>query len=134
MVEQHSLLVSEWMSTMADRGWVKTALEVMRKVKSCEQGPLIRQWLSVPVPVERVPDYTNVIFHRHDLGTIESTLKDNGFAGPDEWINAMRTVFRNVLVYNKQDGGIGSQLILAAEAGSSAFEKEMLRLKGVTVI
>ena len=133
-MEQHSLLVSEWMSTTSDRGWVKTALEVMRKVKSCDQGPLIKAWLSVPVPVERVPDYVNVIFHRHDLGTIETTLKDNGFAGPDDWINAMRTVFRNVLVYNKQDNGIGSQIIAAAEAGSSAFEKEMLRLKGVTVI
>ena len=132
-MEQHSLLVNEWLSTTSDRGWVKAALEVMRKIKTCDQGPLIREWLSVKVPVERVPDYTSVIFHLHDLGSIEAALKDNGFAGPDDWINAVRTVFRNVIVYNKNDG-IGAKIIAAAEAGSSVFEKEMYRLKGVTVI
>ena len=133
-IEQQSLLVAEWMSTTSDRGWVKAALEVMRKVFRCEQGPFIKLMLAVPVPLDAVPDYTRVIFHLQDLGTIETTLKDNGFAGPDDWINAMRTVFRNSIVYNKEDGGIGSDIIQAAEAASTVFEKEMLRLKGVTVI
>ncbi len=131
-VEQTSVLCTEWMSTEADRGWVKAALDVMRKVKACD--PSVKQWLCVPVPVEVVTDYPRVIFHPQDLGTIEAALKDNGYGSPDAWIAAVRTVFRNVFVYNREDGGVGSKVIAAADAASQMFEKEMLRLRGVTVI
>lgn len=121
------MLCTEWMSSEADRGWVKAALDVMRKVKACDKAAVVKQWLCVPVPVHVVPDYPKVIFHPQDLGTIEAALKDNGFASPDAWIAAMRTVFRNVDVYNKPDGGIGSLIISAADSASQVFEKEILR-------
>lgn len=129
-MEQGSLLANEWISTATDRGWVKTAVEVMRKISKCKDIKL----LSTPVPLDLVRDYTTVIFHLQDLGSIEAALKENGFAGPDDWINAVRTVFRNATVYNKEDFDIGSMILAAAEAGSNVFEKEMLRLKGITVV
>ena len=128
------MLAAEWQSTTTARGWVKAALEVMRKMKGGEQAAVVKQWLCVPVPVHMVPDYPRVIFHPQDLGSIEAALKDNGFGSPDEWIAAVRTVFRNVFVYNKPDGGIGSKIIAAADATSNVFEKELLRLRGVTVL
>jgi len=103
---------------------------VMRKISKCKDIKL----LSTPVPLDLVRDYTTVIFHLQDLGSIEAALKENGFAGPDDWINAVRTVFRNATVYNKEDFDIGSMILAAAEAGSNVFEKEMLRLKGITVV
>ena len=128
------MICTEWMSTEVDRGWVKAALEVMRKIKACDQGPTVKHWLCVPVPLHQVPDYPRVIFHLQDLGTIEAKLKDNGFASPNDWIAAVRTVFRNVFVYNKPDGGVGSKIIAAADSASHVFEKEMLRMRGITVI
>lgn len=137
------MLCNEWQSTVADRQWVKAALAVLRTVKACDGNtgpanaahvPIVKAYLCVPVPIDQVRDYTNVIFHRQDLGTIEKNLKDNGYASPDDWIAAMRTVFRNVFVYNKPDGGIGSIILAAADCASHVFEKELLRLRGITVI
>lgn len=128
-----SKLFAEWTGGEG-REWVKAALSTMQKMKTCDQGAVVKQWLCVPVPVEQVPDYPRVIFHPQDLGTIEAKLRSGGFASPDDWIAAVRTVFRNVFVYNKPDGGIGSVIIKAADCASGVFEKELLRLRGITVL
>ena len=128
------MIMAEWMSMASDRGWVKAAKDVMKKVRSADRAKDIKELLCVPVPLHEVTDYTRVIFHLEDLGTISKKLDDNQFAGPDDWINAVRTVFRNAIVYNREDGSIGSKIIAAASSASTTFEKEMLRLKGVTVI
>lgn len=129
-----SVLVSELISISTGLGWENTALDVMRKVKWCDEA--VKMFLGSPVPSEHVPDYTSIIFHPTDLGTIQKKLKSSGFVTPNDWINACRTAFRNALVYSKEGGSAGSaQAILqAAEAASTVFEKEMIRLHGITAI
>ncbi len=130
-MENSSILASEWLSTTTDRGWVKAALEVHKKLKACHKD--VKDWFCKPVPRE-VGDYHSIIFHATDLATIESRLKDNGFASPDDWVAAVRTVFRNAFVYNRPTDPTGVKVLSVAEAASMAFEKEMLRLRGVVML
>ncbi len=112
---------------------MKAANEVMKRLRSAHKD--IRNWLYTPVPAA-VTDYHVIIFHPMDLATVEARLKDGSFATPDEWIAAVRTVFRNCFVYNR--GGAadptGAKVLAIADAGSAVFEKEMMRLRGVVLL
>jgi len=156
-------LAREWTSSGPDRQWVKAALEVMRKVKSSEQSVKLFLGVPVPGakwPPALVESYQKVIFHPTDLGTIEQQLKDGSFAAPEEWESAVRRVFRNAFVFNNPDDPTSkavrtmgfdrerahsscltspivrplAQVLLSAEIASRTFEKEMMRLKGVTLL
>jgi hypothetical protein len=88
------------------------------------------------VPVHFVKDYTSIIFHQQDLGTIQASLEKKLFLSPDAWIAAVRTVFRNSLIYNssQDDDDTSCMVLLAARSASAVFEKEMMRLRGITAI
>jgi hypothetical protein len=127
-IESGSLLASEWLSSASDRGWVKAANEVLKRLRRAHKDA--SYWFGTPVP-PAVSDYHKIIFHPMDLTTVETKLKDGGFATPDEWIAAVRTIFRNCFVYNRRDDPTGAKVLAIAEVVSAAFEKELLRMRGV---
>ena len=120
-------MAAEWQQRDASVTWVRTALEVVKKLKN--KDAKIREFLCAPVPAA-VSDYHHIILHPQDLGSIEARLRSGGFAHPDEWIAAVRTVFYNAFVYNRPVG-IGVAVLAAANAGSKLFEEELLRLRGI---
>lgn len=140
-VEQYSMLAREWLSTAPDRGWVKAALEIMKKVRAAHKDVKLYLCIKVPQPAplwspELIANYNAIVFHPNDLGTIETRLKDKdqAYATPDEWMNAVRTVFRNCFVFNAPSDPISAAVLKAAESASLVFEKEMKRLHGVTIL
>jgi hypothetical protein len=138
-LEAKQPLAKEWTGSATERLWVKAALDVMRKVKSADGGGHIKLFLSVPVPGPNWPpalveNYLRIVLHPIDLSSIEKRLKEGGFSEPVEWESAVRRVFYNAFVYNNPDDATSKQVLDAAVAGSRAFEKEMMRLKGVTIV
>lgn len=142
-IEQHSMIAREWLTTSADRGWVKAALEIMKKVRACHKDVKLYLCVKVPQPVgvwnqELIDSYNSVVLHPNDLASIEARLKDahggSAFVSPDEWINAMRTVFRNSFVFNAPTDPVSASVLKAAETASLTFEREIKRLHGYQVI
>lgn len=157
-----SLVASEWLSHGQDRSWVKSAFEVIKKAKLAHKD--VKTYFCRPVPImsgkdkwndSLVLNYNSIILHKMDLGTIEAKLKEGGFASPAVWENvrqaecgslrlakdaltlcpqAMRSVFRNSFVFNRRGDPISDVVLDAAEAASTSFELEMLRLKGVSIV
>ena len=138
-LEAKQPLAKEWVGGATERLWVKAALDVMRKVKAADQAGHIKQYLCVPVPGSTWPpalveNYMRIVRHPTDLASIEKKLKEGGFSEPAEWESAVRRCFYNAYVYNAPTDDISKAVLAAAAAGSRAFEKEILRLKGVTVV
>jgi hypothetical protein len=141
-VERNSKLAVEWLSTGTDCLWVKTALTVMKKLKSVRNAS---KWFGQPVPASvldpAVTNYSSIIAHLEDLGSIETRLRAGGFASPDAWVAAVRTVFRNAYAFNSrinrvtgQVDEVSCQILDAAEGASKLFEIEMMRLRGVVML
>ena len=123
-------VAAEWAGRMSDRGWVKAALEVMKKVKAQKD---VVKFFDKPVSAS-VTDYHALIFHPVDLAALDASLRDGRLGSPDEWAAAVRTMFRNAFVYNRPSDPFGAMVLRAAEAGSATFEKEMMRLRGIVIL
>jgi len=124
-----------------DKRWVKTALEVTKRVKACH--PKAKLYLvpaspvrsgKAPWPPELCQTYLSVIHHPECFGEIEQRLKAGFYSAPDDWISAMRRVTRNAFVYNSPNDTVGKDVLDGAEAASRLFEAEMLRLRGIRVV
>ena len=132
-LEKTSHLAREWLSLAPDRSWVKTACEVMKKLRGLTD---VRLYLCVPVPgagwsPQLTSNYLSIVHHPNNLGSIEQQLKDGQLSTPDAWVASVRTVFRNVFVYNAPKDPISKAVLAAAELASRVFETEMMRLRGV---
>jgi hypothetical protein len=132
-VEKTSQLAREWLSLAPDRSWVKSACEVMKKLKQLTN---VRAFLCVPVPAATWPpqlthNYLSIVHHPSNLGSIEQQLKDGQLATPDAWVACVRTVFRNAFVFNAPTDPDSKAVLAAAELASRVFETEMMRLRGV---
>lgn len=110
---------------------MKVALEVTKRVKASHRD--VKHWFCSAVP-ETVTDYYTIIFHPTNLALIEAQLREGAFETPEEWMASMRTVFRNAFVYNRASDETGRAVLAVAEAASSCFEREVLRLRGVVVL
>lgn len=122
---EHSDL-AEWTLPVDQQTWHKTCRDILEKLRKEKKAI----WFQNPVDPMRdnIPDYPLVIKHPMDFSTVETRLLDGGdpyrYTHPDQFINDIRQVFYNAMVYNK----VGSPVRNDAESLSIVFEKKLLSL------
>jgi len=68
---------------------------------------------SAPIDPKTVPDYTQIVTNPMDLGTIWNKLNGEEYKSTDDFVDAVRLVFDNCLLYNEPSSeiGISAQLL-----------------------
>eukprot|EP01066_Platyproteum_vivax_P014412 Platyproteum_vivax@DN644_c0_g1_i2.p1 len=96
--------------------WVKECDEALRELSRCKDSSL--QWFRRPVLDFKEHNnaafrsqYLSVVTHPMDLGTVQKTLKDNGYNSPKEFLRDIELVWDNACKFNPA----GHQVHIAAK-------------------
>ena len=57
-------------------------------------------WFEMPVSIDLVPDYLEVINNPMDYSTVRNQLKSGHYNSMDKFASDMRLIFHNAMVYN----------------------------------
>jgi len=119
---QNAKHAQDWTTPIKQSNWWKTCSRIIKMLlRDRDAGPFKQ-----PVDPEalKIPDYFTYIKHPMDLGTIEKKLNACEYKNPMEFVNDVRTVFRNCYIYNSQK----SVVLLQAEELSRKFEEQLAQL------
>lgn len=57
-------------------------------------------WFAMPVPIDLVPDYLEVIHHPMDYSNVRTRLNSGYYKSMDTFASDMRLIFHNAIEYN----------------------------------
>lgn len=103
-IERNHPQIALWKNTPTpgapSPAWAKAAVKTVRQIKKLKLASFFL------APVDYVAlnllEYPNIVKHPMDLQTVESKLvaEPCGYETPEEWINDMRTIWRNAYIFN----------------------------------
>ena len=102
--------------------WYQSLLKILKNMKKDKKAGVFLHPVD-PVALN-IPDYTSIIKHPIDLGTISDRMDSGYYRDPDSVISDIRMVWRNAFVYNKPEHFVSQN----ARDMSIKFETALLGL------